>query len=89
VHSREVSKAFEGEREQSKDRCAHGDHYGSNTLDPSIGKSTLQRFPFFVHFLDEIEEHDYVADDDTNQTRSRCQTLFMRQLLLETCRWRR
>jgi hypothetical protein len=30
-----------------------------------------------------------VADDDTNQTRSRCQTLFMRQLLLETCRWRR
>src|ERR1700693_5348075 len=45
--------AFERERKQSKNRCAHGDHHRSNTLDSSVRKSTLQRLPPFVAFLDE------------------------------------
>src|SRR5580704_2501986 len=32
---------FECAREQGKDRCAHGDHHGSNALNPGIRKSTL------------------------------------------------
>src|SRR5580692_7335758 len=59
--------AFECERKQSKDRCAHGDQYWANTLNSSIRKSTLQRLTLFVHFLDEVEEHDHMADDDTDQ----------------------
>src|SRR5713101_6046372 len=46
---------FERERKQSKNRCAHGDHHGSNPLNPGIRKSTLQRLPLFVHLLDEVE----------------------------------
>src|SRR6266568_6330232 len=32
---------FKCEREQRKDSCGHGDHHGSNTLNPGIGKSSL------------------------------------------------
>src|SRR5713226_2516748 len=46
---------FKCETKQLKDRCTHGDHHGPDTLDARIRKSTLQRLPFFVHLLDEIE----------------------------------
>src|SRR5713101_1398726 len=58
---------FECERKQSEDGCAYGDHHGPNTLNAGIGKSTLQRFALFVHVLNEIEQHDDVADDDANK----------------------
>ena len=58
--------AFERERKQSKNRCAHGDHHRSNTLDPGVRKSTLQWLALFVHLLDEVEEHNQVADDDAD-----------------------
>src|SRR5258707_12723939 len=32
-----------------------------------IGKSTLEWFAFLVHLLDEIEEHDHVADNNANE----------------------
>src|SRR5258708_28685641 len=59
---------FECERKQCKDRCAHGDHHGSNTLDSCIRNSTLEWFALFVHFLDEVEEHDDMADDYPDET---------------------
>src|SRR5205085_8856914 len=55
---------FECERKQCQDRRAHGDHYGSNALNPGIRKSALKRLSFFVHLFNEVEEHDYMADDD-------------------------
>src|SRR5689334_16679787 len=33
----------------------------------SIGKSTLERFTLFVHLLNEVEQHDDMAYDDSNQ----------------------
>src|SRR5882757_4547387 len=58
--------AFERERKQSEDRRAHGDHHRANTLNPSIRKSALERLPLFVHLLDEIEQHNHMADDDAD-----------------------
>jgi hypothetical protein len=57
-----------GEREQGQDGGADGDHNRPQTNDSRVQQRLLERFPFFVHFLDEIEEHDHVADDDANQT---------------------
>jgi len=57
---------FKCEREQRKDSCAHGEHHGANTLNSGIRKSSLQGFPLFVHLLDEVEEHDHMADDDAD-----------------------
>jgi len=59
---------FECEGKQSKDGCADGDHHGSNTLNAGIRKSTLQRLALFVHLLNEIEQHDDMAYDDSNET---------------------
>src|SRR6266850_6933674 len=58
---------FECERKQCKDCCGNGDHHGSNTLNARIRKSTLQRFALFVHLLNEVEEHDDMAYDDSNK----------------------
>src|SRR6266478_1280204 len=58
---------FERERKQSKDGRPDGDHYRTNALNAGIGKSTFEWFALFVHLLDEIEEHDHVADDDANE----------------------
>src|SRR6266446_3884465 len=58
---------FERERKQSKDGRPDGDHYRTNALNAGIGKSTFEWFALFVHLLDEIEEHDHVADDDPNE----------------------
>src|SRR5258708_32664990 len=59
---------FECEWEQSQDRCANGDHHGANAFDPGIRKSELQRLPFFVHLFNKVEEHDHMANNDTDQT---------------------
>ena len=59
---------FECEWEQGKNRCAHGDHYGANTFNPGIRKSKLKRLSLLVHLLDKVEEHDHMADNDTDQT---------------------
>src|SRR5260370_5730394 len=58
---------FEREGKQSKDRCSHGNHHGPNALNPGIRKSTLQWLPLFVHLLAEVEEHDYIPDDDPDE----------------------
>src|SRR6266566_894674 len=58
---------FECKRKQSEDSCAHGDHHGPNALNTGIGKSTLQRLALFVHLLNEIEQHNDMAYDDSNQ----------------------
>src|SRR5258708_2066913 len=47
--------AFECERKQSKNRCAHGDHHGTNAFNSGIGKSTLQRLAHFLHLHDEVQ----------------------------------
>src|ERR1700730_12404854 len=38
--------AFECQWKQSKDRCAHSDHHGANTLNSRVEKGALQRLPF-------------------------------------------
>src|SRR6266404_6297251 len=58
---------FKCERKQSKDRRGHCDHHRSNTLDSGIRKSAFQRFALFVHLLNEVEQHDDMAYDDSNQ----------------------
>ena len=34
---------------------------------PGVEKRSLERLPLLVHLLDEVEEHDHVADDDADQ----------------------
>src|SRR5260370_35228798 len=58
---------FECERKQSKDCCAHGDHHRSNTLNPGVRKSALQRLSLVMHLFDEVEQHDDMADDDSDE----------------------
>src|SRR5262249_34570627 len=59
--------SFKRQWEQSQDGRQYGDHYGPNTLDTRVRKRLLQGFTFRMHFLDEIEEHDDVADDHADQ----------------------
>src|SRR5258708_9784905 len=58
---------FKCERKQGKDRRGHGDHHGSNTLNTGVREGALQRFPLFVHLLNEVEEHDDMAYDHSNE----------------------
>src|SRR5579864_2881234 len=58
---------FKCERKQGKDRCAHRNHHGSNTLNSGIRKSAFQRLSLFVHLLNEVEEHDDMAYDDSDE----------------------
>src|ERR1700747_3793094 len=54
---------FESKREKSQDCCSHCDHYRANSLDARIGQRLDQWLAPCVHFLDEREKHDYVADN--------------------------
>jgi hypothetical protein len=35
---------------------------------PASGRTRSSGSPFFVHLLDEVEEHDHMADDDADET---------------------
>src|ERR1700732_1728472 len=59
--------AFESKREKSQDRCSHCDHHGPDSLDASIRKRLREGLAFCVHFLDEVEQHDDVANDHADQ----------------------
>ena len=59
--------AFESKREKSQDRCSHCDHYRANSLDARIGQRLDQWLALCVHFLDEVEQHDDVADNHADQ----------------------
>src|ERR1035437_2305376 len=59
--------AVAGEEEESENRCADGNEDGAQTLDSSVANGLLERLARFVHFLDEIEEHDNVADDNADE----------------------
>src|ERR1700675_4658855 len=59
--------AFESKREKSQDRCPHCDHYRANSLDARIGQRLDQWLALCVHFLDEVEQHDDVADNHAYQ----------------------
>ena len=59
--------AFESKREKSQDRCSHCDHYRANSLDARIGQRLDQWLALCVHFLDEVEQHDDVADNHAYQ----------------------
>src|ERR1700731_4715297 len=58
---------FRSKREKSQDRCSHCDHYRANSLDARIGQRLDQWLALCVHFLDEVEQHDDVADNHTYQ----------------------
>src|SRR6266851_6183080 len=59
---------FKCERKQRKDGCTHGDHHGTNALNPGIRESSLQGLALFVHLLDEVEQYDHMADDNPDET---------------------
>src|SRR5271166_1252560 len=58
--------SFKRQWEQGQDGREHSDHYGADTLDACVRKGLLQRLPFLMHFLDEIEEYDDVAYDHSD-----------------------
>ena len=47
--------------------AANGDHDRPNALDAGVGQSAFQRFALLMHFLNEIEQHDHMADDDSDK----------------------
>src|ERR1700693_3860284 len=59
--------AFESKREKRQDRCSHCDHYRANSLDARISQRLNQWLALCVHFLDEVEQHDDVADNHAYQ----------------------
>src|SRR5580704_10516668 len=59
--------AFESKREKGQDRCSHCDHYRANSLDAGIRKRLREWLALCVHFLDEVEQHDDVADNHAYQ----------------------
>ena len=59
--------AFESKREKSQDRCSHCDHHGPDSLDAGIRKRLREGLAFCVHFLDEVEQHDDVANNHAYQ----------------------
>src|SRR5438552_19204 len=58
---------FESKREKSQDRCSHCDHHGPDSLDAGIGQRLNQWLALCVHFLDEVEQHDDVANNHPYQ----------------------
>ena len=56
-----------GERKESKDCSAYRDQDGSEADDPCIKQCFFERLAFFVHLLDEVKQHDDVADDDADE----------------------
>src|ERR1700687_2189798 len=59
--------AFESKREKSQDRCSHWCQYKANSLGARIGQGLDQWLALCVHFLDEVEQHDDVADNHPDQ----------------------
>src|ERR1700745_2144158 len=59
--------AFESKREKSQDRCSHRDHYRANSLNAGIRKRLREGLTLCVHFLDEVEQYDDVADNHAYQ----------------------
>jgi len=43
------------------------DHDRAKADDARIEQSLFERFALFVHFLDEVEEHNDVADNDADE----------------------
>src|SRR5260370_18743882 len=58
---------FECKRKQRKNGRAYGDHHGSNTLNAGIRKSAFQRLALVGHLLNEVEQDDDMAYDDSNE----------------------
>jgi hypothetical protein len=47
--------------------CADSDHDGPQPLNSCIEQQIDQRLSLFIHLLNEIEEHDHMADNDAAQ----------------------
>ena len=58
---------MDGQGKEGEDRCRHGDHDRPEADDPRIQEGLLEGLSLFMHFLDEIKEHDDVADDDADE----------------------
>ena len=59
--------AVDGEREEREHGRADGDHHGAEADDAGVEERFFERLAFFVHFFDEVEENDDVADDDADE----------------------
>jgi hypothetical protein len=57
------------QREQRQDCGRHGDDHRPQAFDSRVANRLLERFAFFAHLFDEIEQHDDMADDHTDETR--------------------
>src|SRR5580704_17578633 len=60
--------AVRSQREQRNHRSRHGNHDRSKTKDARIDECQLQVLTLFSSLLDEFEEHDDMAHDDTDET---------------------
>src|SRR5258708_40227437 len=59
--------ALQGKRKKCQDGGSHGDHHWSNTLDTCVWQSPFKWLPLFVHLLDEVEQHDNMAYDHSDE----------------------
>src|SRR5215471_12942884 len=55
------------QRKQRQDGGAHGNQNRPKSFNSGVPNRLLECFAFLMHFLNEIEKHDHVADDDSNQ----------------------
>src|SRR5260370_17327863 len=55
---------FKCERKQRKDRCTHGDHHGTNALNPGIRKSSLQGLALSFHPLNKSQQSNHMLTND-------------------------
>ena len=58
-----------GERNEREDRRADRDKDWPQSFDSGVANGLLERFALLVHFFDEIEKHNHVADNYADQAR--------------------
>src|SRR5215469_6729674 len=58
------------QRKQRQDGRGHSNQNRAESFNSGIPNRLLEWFAFLMHFLNEIEKHDHVADDDANQARN-------------------
>ncbi len=59
--------AMHSQREQRQYGCTNGDHHGTQTNDTSVDDRFLKWLTQGMAFLDEVEEHNDVTDDDADE----------------------
>src|SRR5262249_46497870 len=59
--------AMDCQGEQAQHRSADGDEHGAQPHDAGVDERLVEWLAEGMPLLDEVEEHDYMADDDTHQ----------------------